>query len=58
MEEEIEPLNMVIVTKSTWKQTFPSTVMEIYIFFHYLSLYADKNGHFAGIMLNASTIAL
>ena len=57
MKEEIEPLNMVIVTKSTWK-TFPSTVMEIYIFFHYLSLYAEKNGHFAGIMLNASTIAL
>ena len=33
----------------SWKYTY---------FFHYHSLYAEKNGHYAGIMLDAPTIAL
>ena len=45
---------MLILTKSTWKQKFLSTVMEI--FFHYHFLYAEKNGHYAGIVLDAPTI--
>ena len=50
----IKSLNMLILTKSTWKQKFLSTVMEI--FFHYHFLYAEKNGHYAGIVLDAPTI--
>ena len=46
-----------------WKWKCPTTVMKIYIFFFIIiilfSLYAEKkNAHYAGIMLDAPTIAL
>ena len=70
MREDIEGSNqafeyvklMLILTESTWKKKFLSTVMEILLLllllFHYHFLYAEKNGNYAGIMLDAPTIAL
>ena len=49
-------VNKLILTKSTWKYKFLSTVMKTYLFFsHYRSLYAEK---ITILMLDATTIAL
>ena len=44
--------------KALESKNFSEQSWKYIYFFHYHSLYAEKNGHYAGIMLDAPTIAL
>ena len=54
------PFNKLIYcTRSTWKlKCFIFTFMEILVFFSIIILFMLKNAHYAGITLDAPTIAL
>ena len=42
--------------QSVWKWTLLITAMKLFIFLFIMILFLLKNGHYAGIMLNAPTI--
>ena len=63
MQQDIESSNQTLKYVNPYQKhlevkNVALQLWKMYIFFHYHSLYAENKGHYAGIMLDAPSVAL